>query len=191
MGCRHRRSLLPSGDEPGPATRDSKPTAEASNCGMHCRGRVHPRGRRGLMPAVQPWTEGLEPLAAGAAAALAAADAPAAAEPAAAMPAAAKSAVTFSSSAAAVAAAADPSAAVSACRRRRLSTAYCTASRDSVYLRVFTVLVGFWNGVKHSFLGMSVTMACSFGLEAHGNMDFHTSDVRPAGGFCDKIFFYS
>ena len=86
------------------------------------------------MPAVQPWTEGLEPLAAGAAAALAAADAPAAAEPAAAMPAAAKSAVTFSSAAAAVAAAADPSAAVSACRRRRLSLlrALRTASRDSV-----------------------------------------------------------
>ena len=59
------------------------------------------------MPAVQPWAEGLVPLAAGAAAAPAAADAPAAAEPAAAMPAAAKSDVTFSSSAAAVAAAAD------------------------------------------------------------------------------------
>ena len=83
----HDASFRRSCDEPGPATRDSKPTAEASNCGMHCRGRVHPRGRRGLMPAVQPWTEGLEPLAAGVAGASGApADAPAAAEPAVAEP---------------------------------------------------------------------------------------------------------
>ena len=36
---------------------------------------------------------------------------------------------------------------------------------------------------------MSVTMVCSLGLEAHGNMDFHTPDVRPAGEFCDKKYF--